>query len=541
MKVGAQVAIGVAVGYLLGRTRKGRLALTLAAAGATGKLAGNPRQLIKHGASLLGSSPELKSLTDDVRGRLVDAGKAAAVSATSGRINALTSRLEERTEALRRPRMPGKAGEEGEEEERDREEPYDEDNEELLDEEDVEADEEEEPRAEDESRRRPAASRGERPRRSTASRGSTARSPVRRSAVVSGPSGTCRGSATERGGLTGELQNLAGVTATWAVSSLATKLDSATDRLTDYAENGRPGGLLAAATGGNGSGGQLKTLAKKAVGTGLGALNPLKKSSGKGGKGKQPKVTNIVETIDVGVPLRLAYDQWTRFTEFPSFTKKVENVEQESDEKLVWRAKIFWSAREWESTIIDQVPDERVVWRSKGAKGHVDGAVTFHELAPNLTRIILVLEYHPQGLFEKTGNIWRAQGRRARLELKHFRRHAMTQSLLHPDEVEGWRGEIRDGEVVSTGEADSDSQEDDGAAADDDRAGGRSGRREPKGCALIEDEATVKRYFPEGDRIRFQPANKDMEPIYVKKTDFKSTQLLGQVVGVYRRLNSARL
>jgi hypothetical protein len=178
VKIGAQVAIGVAVGYLLGRTRKGRLALTLAAAGATGKFAGNPRQLVKQGATLLGSSPELKSLTDDVRGRLVDAGKAAAVTATSGRINALTSRLEERTEALRRPRMPGRADEEDERDDRD--EAYDEDNEELLDEEGVEPDEDEEPSAEDEDRRRPAARRGERPRRSAASRGSATRSPVRR-------------------------------------------------------------------------------------------------------------------------------------------------------------------------------------------------------------------------------------------------------------------------------------------------------------------------------------------------------------------------
>ncbi len=58
--------------------------------------------------------------------------------------------------------------------------------------------------------------------------------------------------------------------------------------------------------------------------------------------------------------------------------------------------------------------------------------------------------------------------------------------------------------------------------------------------ALIEDEATVKRYFPEADRIRFQPANKDMEPIYVNKSDFKQTQILGQVVGVYRQMGSSR-
>ncbi|TMQ98462.1 SRPBCC family protein, partial [Actinomadura soli] len=134
----------------------------------------------------------------------------------------------------------------------------------------------------------------------------------------------------------------------------------------------------------------------------------------------------------------------------PSFMKKVVSVDQTEDGKLHWKAKIFWSSRTWESTIVEQVPDEHIVWRSKGPKGHVDGTVSFHELAPNLTRVLLVLEYRPAGLFERTANLWRAQGRRARLELKHFRRHVMTQALTRPDEVEGWRGEIRDGEIVTT-------------------------------------------------------------------------------------------
>ena len=110
------------------------------------------------------------------------------------------------------------------------------------------------------------------------------------------------------------------------------------------------------------------------------------------------------------------------------------------------------SHRTWEATILEQIPDERIVWRSKGQKGHVDGAVTFHEIGPNLTRILVVLEYYPQGLFEKTGNIWEAQGRRARAEVRHFRRHVMTRTILNPDEVEGWRGRIEDGEVVETHE-----------------------------------------------------------------------------------------
>ena len=72
-----------------------------------------------------------------------------------------------------------------------------------------------------------------------------------------------------------------------------------------------------------------------------------------------------------------------------------------------------------------------------------------------------MIEYHPQGFFEKTGNIWRAQGRRIRLELKHFRRQVMIQTLLHPDDVEGWHGEIRDGEVVPEEDLDEEPEDED--------------------------------------------------------------------------------
>jgi hypothetical protein len=171
-----------------------------------------------------------------------------------------------------------------------------------------------------------------------------------------------------------------------------------------------------------------------------------------GGKGKKGKLTSIVETVDVGVPLRLAYNQWTQYEDFSSFMKKVENVERPSEEKSNWKAQVFWSHRSWEATTQEQVADDHIIWRSKGAKGYVDGAVSFSELAPNLTRITLVMEYHPQGLFEHTGNLWRAQGRRARLEFKHFRRHVMVHAILKADEIEGWRGEIREGEVVKTHE-----------------------------------------------------------------------------------------
>ena len=260
--------------------------------------------------------------------------------------------------------------------------------------------------------------------------------------------------------LADSVRRLAQTVTTRAATSLTDKVTSTAGRLGEYGSGSGGPGLVSAVTGKEpGAGRKAATGAVK--GALSGALEGVKdKISGVlgGGDKDKIKVTNIVEHVDVGVPVDLAYDQWTRFADFPGFMKKVEHVEQVSDEKLRWKAQIFWSHRSWESTIIEQVPDERIVWRSEAPKGHVDGAVTFHELAPDLTRILLVLEYHPQGLFERTGNLWRAQGRRARLELKHFQRHVMTQTLLHPDDVEGWRGEIHDGHVVDqdTDEGDTD-------------------------------------------------------------------------------------
>src|SRR5437763_10757868 len=105
------------------------------------------------------------------------------------------------------------------------------------------------------------------------------------------------------------------------------------------------------------------------------------------------------------------------------------------------------------------MPDRRIVWTSDGKKGSTKGVVTFHPLADDLTRILLDIEYYPTGLVEKTGNIWRAVGRRARLDLKHFRRFV----TMEGEATGSWRGEIRDGEVVSRPDE------------QDDKAGQRSG------------------------------------------------------------------
>ncbi|MEV2221394.1 SRPBCC family protein [Nocardia vinacea] len=257
------------------------------------------------------------------------------------------------------------------------------------------------------------------------------------------------------------VQNLTATLAARAASGLSGTVSKTADRLNHYAEDGG-GNLLSAITGVEKLSQGASPL-RAAMSAGMGKLKhsvrdnfeTVKESitggKGKGG-GKKRKPTNIVEQLDLGVPIDLAYDQWTQFSDFPKFTKKIEQVEQESDEKLTWTGKVFWSRRTWKSTILEQVPNERIVWRSSGAKGYIDGAVSFHEITPGLTRILVVLEYQPNGVFEKTANLWRAAGRRCRLELKQFERHVMTEAVLHPDDIVGWHGEIHDSKVVKDDE-----------------------------------------------------------------------------------------
>jgi uncharacterized membrane protein len=238
-----------------------------------------------------------------------------------------------------------------------------------------------------------------------------------------------------------QLQGLASAVADRGVSVVTDRLDGLTDKM-----SGSAGKTVKNMAKGDSA---PKAALKAGVETVKDKVSEAVGGDGGGDKGKDKmKFINIVEELDLPVPRAVAYQAWTQFEEFPSFMKKVENVEQQEDQTVEWKAQIFWSHRSWTAEIVDQVPNQRIVWRSKGEKGHVDGAVTFHELTPDLTRMLINLEYYPQGFFERTGNLWRAQGRRVRLELKFFRRYLTSEVLLRQDEVEGWPGEIHDGEVT---------------------------------------------------------------------------------------------
>jgi uncharacterized membrane protein len=270
------------------------------------------------------------------------------------------------------------------------------------------------------------------------------------------------------GRLKEEAQSLGSALTEHGLGRASGGVEALTQRLSDYADGSTAGKTAKNVAGGDSPAkGGLKAAASKVKDT---VTDKVKGAFGGGGdSGKKIKVTHIYEHVDVPVPREVAYAQWTQFEDFPSFMKKVGNVSQKEPEKVTWQAQVLWSHRTWEAEIVDQVPNERIVWKSSGEKGSVDGAVTFHELAPELTRVLVVLEYHPKGLFEHTGNLWRAQGGRARLELKHFARHVSTQTLIHQDELEGWSGEIHDGELQEQ-----DEKKSGGGSSNGSRSGSRS-------------------------------------------------------------------
>ncbi|MFP5071943.1 SRPBCC family protein [Pseudonocardia nantongensis] len=345
--------------------------------------------------------------------------------------------------------------------------------------------------------------------------------------------------------LKGAVQTLLSTVAERAANMALERVDSLTGRLTDVADNGGVGlksalaGGKEAAEGGNPVTGAIKgglSAAKDKVmgAVGLGGDDQGSGDgggsggSGGGGRGKF-KFMNIVEELDVGVPVRVAYDQWTQFADFPTFMKKVSNVDQEADEKQNWQAQVFWSKRSWTATIIEQIPDTHIIWKSQGAKGYVNGIVSFHELTPNLTKVLLVLEYYPVGFFEKTGNIWRAVGRRARLEFKHYRRHVMVESLVNQEDLEGWRGEIRDSEVVKTheealeeeraAEEDEEGSEEGSDYADNEYADEYGDEYDEDGWAEDDTEDDTEREYDERDDTE-EPLDEDADADRAEDTDY---------------------
>jgi uncharacterized membrane protein len=167
------------------------------------------------------------------------------------------------------------------------------------------------------------------------------------------------------------------------------------------------------------------------------------------GDGESPSGTGrgrrlpVQESIDVGVDLETAYDQFTQFEDWPQFMHRVERIEQRDDTTLMWHENIWGVRRSWEAEITEQEPCARIAWRSKGGPQTI-GIVTFHKLSDNLTRISITVDFQPKGLFEKTSSGMRITRRALKSDLMRFKAFIELR-----DEATGeWRGRIEDGEVV---------------------------------------------------------------------------------------------
>jgi uncharacterized membrane protein len=152
----------------------------------------------------------------------------------------------------------------------------------------------------------------------------------------------------------------------------------------------------------------------------------------------------IQQAVDVAVPMNIAYNLWTQFEEWPSFMHRVDSVEQVDETTVAMSTKIWGITKRFDAEIVEQRPDERIEWDVNQGLAH-SGVVTFHELAPRLTRVEISLDVNPDSLLEKAGRGMRFTKRAVRGDLHRFKAYAE----LEEEAEEGWRGTIEDGEVKS--------------------------------------------------------------------------------------------
>jgi uncharacterized membrane protein len=226
----------------------------------------------------------------------------------------------------------------------------------------------------------------------------------------------------------GEAVKSPGKAVAGAASGLGEKISAGLgDKVSEKIESaGGPSGILKdSLKGALGFGGEKKG-GGNAPGTGKGRRMPVQQS------------------VDIGAPLETVYNQWTQFEEWPNFMHRVTRVTQEDETTVSFAVKIWGKTKEFTAEIETQRPDERVKWRVSEGMTHT-GVVTFHELGPRLTRVLLGLDVEPGGMLEKAARGLRHIKRAARGDLHRFKAFVEMQE----EATGGWRGVIEDGEVVS--------------------------------------------------------------------------------------------
>jgi uncharacterized membrane protein len=154
-------------------------------------------------------------------------------------------------------------------------------------------------------------------------------------------------------------------------------------------------------------------------------------------------MASIEQSIEVDVPVRTAYNQWTQFEEFPRFMEGVKSVTQTDDTHLRWLAEVGGKEHEWLAEITEQRPDERVAW--KAIEGHGNsGVVTFHRRGDNQAAVTVQIEHETEGMMEALGSALGADSRRVKADLERFKELVESRGV----ESGAWRGEVEGGQRV---------------------------------------------------------------------------------------------
>ena len=148
-------------------------------------------------------------------------------------------------------------------------------------------------------------------------------------------------------------------------------------------------------------------------------------------------MASVEKSIEVEAPLAAVYNQWTQFEEFPRFMDGVKSVAQMGDDRVHWVAEIGGKEKEWDARITEQTPDQRIAWCSEDGAGNA-GIVTFDQAGDNMTKVMLQIDYDPEGVLESTGDVLGFVGRRVEGDLKRFKEFIEERGRA----TGGWRGTI---------------------------------------------------------------------------------------------------
>lgn len=149
-------------------------------------------------------------------------------------------------------------------------------------------------------------------------------------------------------------------------------------------------------------------------------------------------MSNVTESVDVNVPIRTAYDQWTQFESFPQFMEGVESVTQVGDTRNHWTVELGGATREFDTEITEQHPEERIAWTTVGGDIKQAGVVTFHQIDQNTTRVTIQMDWDPEGVVEKAGALLGVDDRRVKGDAKRFKEFIESRGT----ETGAWRGDV---------------------------------------------------------------------------------------------------